>query len=382
MQMLLSDKTARIEESKTVQFTPLLQRLKSQGKSVIDFAVGEPEYDTPPPVIETTKKALDTGNTRYSPVAGLSPLRARLAKSFQECNAENIIISNGSKQALFLIFQVILNPEDEVIIPRPYWASFVQQVKLAGGRPVFADTMDHQLDVAAVSRVMTNKTKAVILNSPNNPTGAVYRDKDIKAVLSLAAENNMFVVSDEAYVQFVYDGLEPKMPYDLAADRSRLIITRSFSKHFNMTGFRIGYTVADKEIIRAMTAYQSHCSGNVCTFAQHGALAALDMDRELFEARKNELEQKRDMVFDGISKRFDCIRPSGAFYIFPSVEKYLARDETSVDFAADLLEKTGVAAVPGEAFGSPGYVRISYAVPEKLLVEGVKRINNYVKMKF
>jgi aspartate aminotransferase len=379
--MRLSEKAGRIAESKTVQFTPLLQRLKSQGKSVIDLAVGEPEYDTPASVINAVKHALDGGNTRYGPVAGLPLLRELLAEPFPGWDAGNIIVSNGSKQALFLFFQVILNPEDEVIIPRPYWVSFSEQVKMAGGRPVFADTPDHQLDAAAVSRVMTKNTRAVIINSPNNPTGAVYREAEIEAVLFLAAENNMFVVSDEAYGQFVYDRLDPKMPFDMTADRSRLIIIRSFSKHFNMTGFRVGYTAADKEIIRAMTAYQSHCSGNVCTFAQHGALAALDMDVDLIRARKNELEQKRNRVFEGISRRFDCIRPSGAFYVFPSVKKFLSPNETSLDFAGDLLEKTGVAVVPGEAFGSPGHIRISYAVSEKLLVEGIKRINEYVDKK-
>lgn len=376
--MKLSDRINHIEESRTVQFTPLIEKLKQLGKTVIDFAVGEPEYETPGNVIESTKKALDDRQTRYGPVNGLRDLRSKLAEGYDGYDARNILISNGSKQSLFLIFQVILNPLDEVIIPRPYWVSFAEQVKLAGAVPVFADTLDHQLDVNKISELITKKTRALIINSPNNPTGAVYSENDLASVLQLAMDNNMYVVSDEAYRFFVYDGLTPKSLFNMGRDKERLITINSFSKQYNMTGFRIGYMVAHEEIVKAVSKYQSHASGNVCTFSQYGALAALNMGEDMTRRQNGELEKKRDMVWQRISRLFDCIKPQGAFYIFPKVTDLLRENESASDFAADLLEKAGVAVVPGEAFGLPGHVRISYAVEEELLVEGLKRIEDYI----
>jgi aspartate aminotransferase len=376
--MFLSDRIRNLEGSRTVQFTSIVQRLKQQGKQVIDFAVGEPDFDTPQAIIQSTKKALDSGNTRYGPVEGLPVLRSKLADRYIGYDAQNILISNGSKQSLFLIFQVILNPSDEVIIPRPFWVSFIEQVKMAGGVPVLADTVNHQLDVNAIGGLINAKTRAIIINSPNNPTGAVYGETDIKDVLRLAADHGLYVISDEAYRFFVYDGLKPQTLSDLAGDRNRLIITGSFSKQYNMTGFRIGYTAADKKVIEAMSRYQSHCSGNVCTFAQFGALAALEMDQEIVLQRRTEMEKKRNIAFRFASEMFDCVRPGGAFYLFPDVTRHLSKDQTAEAFAADLLEKTGVAVVSGEAFGMAGHIRLSYAVPEQILIEGLEKISEYM----
>ncbi len=376
--MIVSDRIRNVGASRTVQFTSIIQKLKQQGKSVIDFAVGEPEYDTPRAIIERTKKALDSGNTRYGPVDGLFELRTRLAEAYDGYDAQNIIVSNGSKQSLFLIFQVILNPSDEVIIPKPFWVSFVEQVKLAGGVPVFADTVSHQLDPDAIAGLITPKTRAIIINSPNNPTGAVYREKDIKRVVEMAVDHGLYLISDEAYRFFVYDGHKSQTLFDYTGVRNRLIITGSFSKQYNMTGFRIGFAAADKEIIGAMSRYQSHCSGNVCTFAQFGALAALAMDQEIVLQRKTEMEKKRNIAYRFASEVFDCVRPGGAFYLFPDVSRRLGKDQTSEAFAADLLKKTGVAVVPGEAFGQAGHIRLSYAAPEALLIEGFEKISEYI----
>ena len=192
--MRLSDRANNIEESKTVKFTPLIEKLKEQGKSVINFAVGEPEYLTSENVIEKTKRALDNGNTRYSAVSGLQDLRAAIAGLYPGYESDNVIVSNGSKQSLFLIFQVILNPGDEVIIPVPCWVSFSEQVKMAGGIPVFAQTDHHQLDFDALKSLVTDKTRAIIINSPNNPTGAVYAEKELQKVLALALERKLFVI--------------------------------------------------------------------------------------------------------------------------------------------------------------------------------------------
>ena len=212
--MKLSDRINSVEESQTVQFTRLLQHLRLQGREVIDLAVGEPQLDTPPPVIAATKQALDDGRTRYGSVSGLQELKSGLAGQFEGYDDGNIIISNGSKQSLFSIFQVLCNPSDEVIIPRPYWVSFPQQVVIAGGKPVFVDTRNHQLDCEAIERAITSRTRAILINSPNNPTGAVYPGKKLEKIARMALEHDLYIISDEAYGVFVYDGLRAQSLFD------------------------------------------------------------------------------------------------------------------------------------------------------------------------
>jgi aspartate aminotransferase len=372
--MKLSDKIESIEGSKTVAFTALIQQLRQDGKKIIDLAVGEPEFDTPAPIIESTKNALDAQKTRYGPVNGLSELRTRLAAQFSDYDIENILITNGSKQALFIIFQVICNPADEVIIPMPFWVSFIEQVKLAGGKPVPVATKDHQLNCETIEAAVTPRTKAILINSPNNPSGAVYPRTDLEKIARLAADHNLFIVTDEAYEAFVYDGSKHASLFDIEAVRNRTIVTRSFSKSCSMTGFRIGYVAAAIPIIDALSKIQSHLSGNVCTFAQYGALAALSLDDQLLSARCSELQQKRDIAFQYVSKLFPCIKPQGAFYIFPDVSAVLKNDETSEVLAARLLKQAGVAVVPGEAFGMATHLRISFAVSEENLKNGLERI--------
>jgi aspartate aminotransferase len=372
--MKLSDRVNQIEESGTVQFTLLLQQMRKEGRDVIDLAVGEPPYDTPDKVLDATKRALDQGKTKYGAVAGLQELKSRLALQFEGYDEKNIIISNGSKQCLYTMFQVICDPLDEVIISRPYWVSFPQQVKLAGGRPVFVDTRNHQLDIEKIEQVISPKTRAILINSPNNPTGAVYPAQDLEKIAGLALKNDLYIISDEAYRSYVYDGLKPHSLFEFKDIRPQLIVTRSFSKGFNMTGFRVGYVVGPPDIIAALNKLQSHVSGNVCTFAQYGALAALDMKESDLVGWRNDLEKKRDFAFNKISGLFDCVRPAGAFYLFPDVSRHLENGMTAADLARRILEKTGVAVVPGEEFGVPGHIRISYAVFREDLERGLEKI--------
>ena len=372
--MKLSDRINSVEESQTVQFTRLLKQLRQQGREIIDLAVGEPQLTTPIQVIESTKRALDEGMTRYGTVSALHELKSGLAQQFDGYDDHNMIISNGSKQCLFSIFQVICNPSDEIIIPRPYWVSFPQQVIIAGGKPVFVDTRNHQLDCEAIEQAITSRTRAILVNSPNNPTGAVYPAKDLEKIARVALAHNLYIISDDAYGLFVYDGIIAVCLFDFKMIRDRLIVIRSFSKAYNMTGFRIGYMAAPPEIVAAIGRLQSHLTGNVCTFAQHGALAALDMDESIFAGWRNGLEKKRDYAYSRANKLFDCIKPRGAFYLFPDVSHDLKDGRTAVDLAAHLLENYGVAVVPGEAFGVPGHIRISYAVSEDNLVSGFEKI--------
>jgi aspartate aminotransferase len=251
---------------------------------------------------------------------------------------------------------------------------FPEQVRLAGGEPVFVPTVDHQLDVEAIRSAVNERTRAILINSPNNPTGAVYPRRDLEQIARLSAENDLYIVADEAYSFFVYDNLPYASVYDLEAVRDRLIVTRSFSKHYAMTGFRVGYAVAPKETAAAMVRLHSHLTGNVCTFAQYGALAALDMDEQLLARGRADLQKKRDLAFDQMQELSPCIRPQGAFYLFPDISNHLRKDETSGDFAARILEATGVAVVPGEDFGLGGHVRICFAAPDAQLKDAFKRI--------
>ncbi len=372
--MKLSDKINAIAGSQTVAFTALIQQLRAEGRQIIDLAVGEPQFDTPAAIIDATQNALAAQKTRYSPVKGLSELRTQLAAQFEGCDIDNILITNGSKQALYMIFQTICNPADEVIIPVPFWVSFVEQVKLAGGRPVPMATQRHQLDVDAIEQAVSPRTKAILINSPNNPSGAVYPMEDLHKIARLAADHDLFIVADEAYKAFVYDEVVYTSMFDIEAARNRLIVTRSFSKSYSMTGFRIGYVAAPADVIDALSKLQSHLTGNVCTFAQYGALAALQLDQDLLAARRSELQQKRDTAFERVSKWFDCIQPQGAFYLFPDVSTALKNDKTSEALARRILKEAGVAVVAGEAFGMAKHLRISFAVSDENLQNGLKQI--------
>ncbi len=372
--MNLSDRIEAVEGSKTSRFLPLLKRMRAQGRSIINLSIGEPEYPTPLAVIENTQAALTRQKTRYSDVAGLAELRRKLARSFAGAEAENVIVSNGAKQCLYQVFQVLLNPMDEVILPVPCWVSFAEQIRLSGGVPVFVATQGGQLDLNAIASAITPKTKAILVNSPNNPTGAVYGESLLAAVAELARKNGLYVIADEAYERFVYDQMTFPSLYDQVSLRSRLIVIRSFSKHYNMTGFRVGYAVAPDKVAGAMLRLQSHLCSNVCTFAQYGALAALEMDDGELNRQLADLNRKRDLAHDFISQYFQCDKPMGAFYLFPNIEKYLRSGRDDQDFAADLLERTGVAVVPGSAFYGPGHIRICYALPEDQLVTALNRI--------
>ena len=372
--MSLSQRVKNIKESKTTKFTELLQAMRNEGREIINLAVGEPHFDTPAEIIESTKEALNDQKTRYCPVQGISELQSAIGNCFEGYDPEDIVITNGSKQALYSIFQIICDPSDEVIIPKPCWVSLPEQVKLAGANPVLVDTNSHQLDFSRIEAAITDSTKAILINSPNNPTGAVYSPTDLTQLAEIARKHDLYVISDEAYHFFVYDGLMPGSIIDCGGIQDRLIITRSFSKHYHMTGYRIGYVVAAREIIQAIVKLQSHVSGNVCTFVQYGALSALQNENQIFSHHRVELEKNRNIAYEYTSRMFNCIKPQGAFYVFPDISGHLNNGATAEDFAGKLLQKTGVAVVPGEAFGVDDHIRISYAVPEGMLRKGLEKI--------
>jgi aspartate aminotransferase len=277
---------------------------------------------------------------------------------------------------LYCLFQVLCNPEDEVILPRPCWVSFTEQIKLAGGRPVLVDTVDHQLDPEAIEQAVTERTRIVLINTPNNPSGAVYSAEALAKTARIAQRHDLYLIADEAYQAFAFDDRHTKPLFDVCSDSQRLITVRSFSKTYAMTGFRIGYVAGPEGVVCGLLKIQSHLSGNVCTFAQHGAVAALKMDQSLVQQRCAILQQRRDLAFALAQDLFECIKPQGAFYLFPKVDQYLQPNETSEDLAMRLLQEAGVAVVPGEAFHQPGHLRISFGAAEADLRAGFERIKS------
>ncbi len=375
-----STRIGKVGESRTTRISTLTQTLRRQGQEIISLAVGEPDFDTPEPIISATRQALQEQRTRYGPVPGEPDLRARIAEAFAPFGYDqnNILVTNGAKQGLFSLFQVLCDTGDEVIIPRPCWVSFTEQIKLAGGHPVMVDTAaDFQLDPQRIARAVTGRTRAIIVNTPNNPTGAVYKKAALAETARVAAERGIYLIADEAYHAFAYGDHPFRSALESAPDPQRVITVRSFSKQYNMTGFRLGYVAADTQIVQSLSRLQSHLTGNACTFAQYGAMAALEMSPSVVAERCDILKRRRELAYTLTRELFPCVRGAGAFYLFPDVRTHLRNGETSEDLAARLLQEAGVAVVPGEAFHGPGHVRISYGTSEanlRLAFEKIKGV--------
>ncbi len=378
--MKLSQRVHNIEGSKSVGLASVLMKLKKEGRDIIALNVGEPDLPTPDVVKEATAKAMRDNHTRYSLVEGIPELRERLAARFERdtkrtISPTQILVSNGSKQVLYNIFQALIDPGDEVIIPRPYWVSFPEAIKLAGGIPVFIDAPDLQLPLDGIRRALTNKTKLIVVNSPNNPSGVVYKKEDMAQLAQLVVEKNLYLVSDEAYEALVYEDSD-KFSFATMGDEifKRTLHVQSFSKTFMMTGFRIGHVIAAPEIISALNKMQSHLTGNNCTFAQWGAVAALDHEQEIVPPMVNLMRSRRDLCMELSRGLFDVDLPGGAFYLFPRMGKHAERFADSATMATFLLEKTGVAGLGGSAFGMEGHLRFAFTASEVDLREAFKRM--------
>jgi len=377
--MRLSSRAAAACESATLRLSASASRLRAEGREVLSLLEGEPDLPVPPPVRDATRRALARGLTRYSDAAGLPELRALIARKLKTRNGisaapENILVTNGAKQALYDALQTVCGPGDEVLIPRPYWVSFPESVRLSGAKPVFVSTLAHQLDLEAIAKAVTRRTRAIIINSPNNPTGAVYPASALRALARLAAKRDFLIVSDEAYEDLVYDGASHASIAALgAADRT--ITVQTFSKSYSMTGFRVGFMVAPPEIARAARRLHGHITGNVCTFAQHGALAALRLGRAEQMRRRAVFQKRRDLAYALASRSFDCIKPRGGFFVFADARRHLGvRFKDSARLAEHLLEHAGVALLPGSACGMEGFLRMSFTQPEPVLREAFARI--------
>lgn len=378
--MKLADRVAQLKPSATLAVSAKAQELKARGKDILSLSVGEPDFPTPEHICKAAKEAIDAGFTRYTPVPGIPELRAAAAGYFNRkygiaAEADHIIISNGGKHCLYNLCQALLNPGDHVLIPAPYWVSYPPMVELAAAKPVIIATApekDFKVTPADLDKSLTPKTRALLLNSPSNPTGACYSKEEMDAIAQWAVERGVLVIADEIYDRLVYGGTPPQ---SLCAWWQRhpenFAIVNGVAKTFAMTGWRVGYTLAHPDLIRAMSRLQGQSTSNICSVSQKAAVAALTGDMGVVEEMRSAFERRRNLAMEIISGWPDviCPRPSGAFYLFPDVHRhYNSRFADSTSLCTLLLSEAGVALVPGAAFGDDRCVRISYAVSDDNLV--------------
>ncbi len=388
MKNVLSTWAKNISPSPTLAVDAKAKKLKSEGKDVCGFGAGEPDFDTPEFIKEACIKAIEAGKTKYLPSAGLPALREALATHYAKrrgisYNASNFIVSPGGKFSCYLAIMSVVSPGDEVIIPAPYWVSYPEMVKLAGGTPVYVkatDAADFKVTVQQLESVITPKTKLLILTSPSNPTGAVYSSQELKEIMDFAIARDILVMSDEIYSTLVYDGVEAISPASLSEEaKEHTIVVSGFSKAFSMTGWRLGTLCAPDAIAKAVANLQSQTSSNATSFAQYGALAAMEnealADAAVAEMKKS-FDRRRLMLLEGLNAidGVFCRRAQGAFYLFPNISSF---GMSSVDFCAKLLEEKLVAVVPGSAFGSDENVRFSYAVSDETIQKGIERMAQF-----
>ena len=394
--MILSRKAEQISASITLEITALARKMKAEGVDVIGFGVGEPDFDTPKYIQDAAVDAINKGYTRYTPTSGIMELKKAIIDKFQKDNnlsysADQIIVSTGAKQCLSNTFQAILNPGDEVIVPLPYWVSYPELIKLADGIPVFANTEESnnfRYTKEELNKIVTNKTKAILINSPNNPTGTVYTEEELKMLSEFAKENDLFIISDEIYEKLIYGESKHISVASLSEDAyNRTIVINGVSKTYAMTGWRLGYAAASNEIIKLMSNIQSHTTSNANSITQHAAVAALNGDTTTIDSMVLEFEKRRDYMVERINsiKNLSCVKPDGAFYVMVNITKILNKElnseliKDSLDFSKYLLEVEKVAVVPGDGFGVSHFVRLSYATSMKNIQEGLNRIAEFME---
>ncbi|MEY4939072.1 MAG: hypothetical protein RIQ93_807 [Verrucomicrobiota bacterium] len=384
----LSTWARNVSPSPTLAVDAKAKALQAAGEDVCGFAAGEPDFDTPEHIKDACIAALKAGRTKYAPTPGIEPLRAAIAGRYEaeyglKASPSQVIVSPGGKFNCYLGVLATCSPGEEVIIPAPYWVSYPEMVKLAGATPKFVladDRTGFRLTAEMVEGAITPKTKLLILNSPSNPTGAVYSRAELEKIVAVALKHNLYILSDEMYEHLVYDGAKPTCIAAMSKDaEARTITVAGFSKTYAMTGWRIGTTLAPTPIAKAISELQSQMSSNVTTFAQYGALAALQEKEKTAAALKTMLgafDRRRKLLHAELNKipGMTCLLAEGAFYLFPNITSFGLKD---VDFCNRLLDEQKVAAVPGSAFGAEGYLRLSYATSDDIIQKGVARLAKF-----
>ncbi len=388
--MKFSSRIGRVQPSPTLAITAKAKQMKADGIDVVSFGAGEPDFDTPEPVREAAKRALDQGKTRYTPAAGIPELRAGIAKDYarrgRDVTADQVVVSVGGKHALYNAMQVLFDEGDEVIVPAPYWVSYPAMAELADATPIIAETgadSDFRLTAEQLRDLLSTRdaVRALVLCSPSNPTGSVYSEDELRALGEVIADYpDVVVFFDAIYDRLYYGGtIAPDFAAVNPNLEDRTITFNGFSKTYAMTGWRLGYTIGTKEVAAQIGKLQSQSTSNPTSFAQYGALAALDLDDSVIEGMRSTFHRRRDDIvrmledIDGVR----CQSPGGAFYVFPDFGAYCGegkRFANDMELTGYLLETAKVAVVPGSAFGSEGNLRLSYATSDELIAEGVRRI--------
>jgi aspartate aminotransferase len=386
----LAARTRRLTVSPTVAVSARARALRESGVRVLDFTVGEPDQPTPPEVVAAAEAALDAGRTKYAPAAGLSELRAAVArrylKDFQLALApENVVVTVGCKQGLALVYQALLDRDSEVVVPIPAWPTFTEAVRIAGGAPVLLPLRERtgfHLRARAVAKVLSPRTRMVVVNSPSNPTGAIVAPEELLAIARLARRHDFWLLYDDTYSRLAFglSGLASLQPIADAA-AGRLVIVGSVSKCYCMTGWRIGWVIASRPLAEACAALNSHSVQSPATFAQVAAAVALTGPQDSVRSLLAEFQRRRDLLHPKLAALpgVTCVLPEGAFYLFPNVSARLGDDlPDTVTFCTELLEEKSVAVVPGEGFHAPGFLRLSFASPLADLQEGARRFAEFV----
>lgn len=385
--MKLAQRVSQVTPSITLAIAAKAKAMKAEGIDVCSFSAGEPDFDTPVHIKAAAAKALEGGKTKYGPASGEPGLRDAIARKLQRenglnFNAENVIVTNGGKHSLYNLILALIEEGDEVIIPAPYWLSYPEMVTLAGGKSVIVRagaSSGYKITPEQLRNAITPKTKLLVLNSPSNPTGMVYTPEEIKAIADIVVEKDILVVSDEIYEKILYDGAKHVSIGSLGEEIfKRTVISNGFAKGYSMTGWRIGYLAGPLELIKATITIQSHSTSNVCTFAQYGAIAALDGPQDCVEEMRLAFAKRREVMYERLNAipGLSCPKPDGAFYLLPDISKTGLK---SLDFCNTLLEKYQVAVIPGIAFGADDTIRLSYATDMATIEKGMDRLDKFVR---
>jgi aspartate aminotransferase len=385
--MKLAQRIQNVAGSLTLEITARAKKLRQDGFDVINFAAGEPDFDTPDFIKQAAIKAIQDGFTKYTPTSGILELKTAISKKFQKENQltylpSQIVVSCGAKHSIYNLIQVLVEEGDEVIIPSPFWVSYPEMVKLSGASPVIFQTNiqgNFKINISIFKKAINKNTKLLILNSPSNPTGVVYSREELKKIAEVCAENKILVISDEIYEHLIYDGARHESIASLGKEIYDLTITvNGFSKSFSMTGWRVGYFGASEEIAKAVTKFQDHSTSNPASISQKAALAALASNENWKEKLRSEFEARKNLMLSCLDKisSLSYIRPQGAFYVFCDISKTGLNSDA---FAKRLLEEEKVALIPGSGFGMDNFVRLSFSTSQEKIKQGVEKIEKWVK---
>ena len=387
---MISDRIKRMTPSATIELDGIVANLKADGVEVIGLNMGEPDFNTPEHISSACVKAIQEGKTKYVNVNGIPPLRDAICRKLMRENhvkyePSQIVVSTGAKQALDNAVMAICNPGDEIIVPIPCWVSYIEMVKLADGIPILVDTdpKSFQLDLAAIDKAITPKTRGIMINTPNNPTGAVYTEGRLQALGELAVKNDFYIISDEIYEKLIYNNKKHVCIASLSEEiKEHTILINGLSKSFAMTGWRIGYSATPMDVARAISSLQGHTTSNSTTFVQWAAIEALEGPSDTIEFMRTKFDERRRYLVERLNSmpHISCFNVDGAFYLMPDVSDFFGKRfgkwviKDSVDFCAYILEEARVAIVPGSAFGAPNFVRIAYSNSLEAIRQGMDNI--------